>query len=92
MPAEIMVMHVGPWSFVGWPGEIYVEFALAVKDRQPNCYLISLANGELQGYPVTEEAVRQGSYEALNALFASPEAGMLLVKKTSELLGVRGTP
>jgi hypothetical protein len=92
MPAEIMVMHIGPWSFVGWPGEMFVEFALEVKSRHPNCHVISLANGELQGYLVTEEAVRQGGYEASNALFASPEAGMLLVKKTRELLGAHGTP
>ena len=92
MPAEIMVMHIGPWSFVGWPGETFVEFALEVKSLHPNCHVISLANGELQGYLVTEEAVRQGGYEASNALFASPEAGMLLVKKTLELLGAHGTP
>jgi hypothetical protein len=86
MPAEIMVMHIGPWSFVGWPGEVSVEFSLDVKARHPDCYLISLANGELQGYVVTEQAVREGRYEALNALFAGPESGRLLVEKTLELL------
>jgi len=86
MPAEIMVMRVGPWSFVSWPGEISVEFALEVKARQPDCYVVSLANGELQGYVVTEKAMREGRYEALNALFAGPESGRLLVEKTLELL------
>ena len=79
-------MRIGPWRFVGWPGEAFVEFALKVKSRHPNCYVISLANGELQGYLVTEEAVRQNWYEAMNSLFASPEAGMVLVDKTLELL------
>jgi len=92
MPAEIMVMRVGPWSFVGWPGEISVEFALEVKARQPDCHVISLANGELQGYVVTEQAIRDGRYEALNALFAGPESGRLLVEKTLELLSGGGTP
>lgn len=92
MPAEIMVMRVGPWSFVGWPGEISVEYALEVKARQPDCYVISLANGELQGYVVTEMAMREGRYEALNALFAGPESGQLLVEKTLEMLGDSGTP
>jgi len=87
MPAEIMVMQIGPWFFVGWPGEISVEFALQVKARQPGCYVISLANGELQGYVVTEQAIREHRYEALNALFAGPESGRLLVDKTLELLG-----
>ena len=86
MPAEIQVMRIGPWSFVGWPGEISVEFALDVKGRQPDCYPISLANGELQGYLVTEKAIRESRYEALNALFAGPESGRLLVNKTLELL------
>ena len=53
--------------------------------------MISLANGELQGYLVTEEAVRQRHYEATNALFASPEAGNRLVSVTLGLLeGRRG--
>lgn len=86
MPAEIVGMRIGPWRFVVWPGEVYVDFALQVKDRYPNCYPISLANGELQGYLVTEEAVRQGHYEANNALFASPDSGHRLVGKTLELL------
>jgi len=91
MPAEITLMHIGRWSFVGWPGEIFVEFALEVKARRPSCYMISLANGELQGYVVTETAVREGRYEALNALFAGPESGRLLVEKTLDLLGGGGT-
>jgi len=92
MPAEIMVMHIGPWSFVGWPGEISVEFALELKARQPDCFVISLANGELQGYLVTEKAVREGRYEALNALFDGPESGRLLVERTFELLDGGRTP
>jgi neutral ceramidase len=92
MPAEIMVMQIGRWAFVGWPGETYVEFALAVKAHHPDCCVISLANGELQGYLVTQEAVRQGRYEALNALFDSPGSGNRLVEETLKLLGSRVTP
>ncbi len=86
MPVEIMVMRIGPWSFVAWPGEVFVEFALQVKSQFQNCHLISLANGELQGYLVTEEAVHRKTYEALNSLLASPAAGNLLVEKTLKLL------
>jgi neutral ceramidase len=91
MPAEITLMRIGPWCFVGWPGEVFVEFALRIKSRHPNCYVISLANGELQGYLVTEDAVRQNWYEAMNSLFTSPEAGMTLVNETLELLRANGT-
>jgi neutral ceramidase len=88
MPAEVCLMRIGPWAFVGWPGEAFVEFALTVKAACRNCFVISLANGELQGYLVTQEAVRQGRYEAMNALFASPESGLALVTATLELLRV----
>jgi hypothetical protein len=88
MPAEISVMRIGPWSFAGWPGEAFVEFPLEVKSKAENCYVICLANGELQGYLVTEEAVRRGWYEASNALFSSPESGNTIVKATLELLNM----
>jgi neutral ceramidase len=88
MPAEVTVMRVGPWTFAGWPGEAFVEFSLQVKALHQNCCVISLANGHLEGYLVTDEAVRHGWYEALNSLFAGPQAGELLVKNTLELLAL----
>jgi neutral ceramidase len=85
LPAEIQAIRVGPWWFVGWPGEIFVEYALAVKAQRPHTFIISLANGELQGYIATEEAADGGGYEASNALFA-PLSGQILVDATLELL------
>ena len=86
LPAEIMLMRIGHWSFVGWPGEAFVEFSLKLKAARRNSFVISLANGDLQGYLVTEEAVREKWYEAMNSLFCNPEAGMILVSKSLELL------
>lgn len=86
MPAEVQVFSVGPWNFVGWQGEVFVEFGLEVKQRHPNTYIISMANGELQGYLVTAEALAEGGYEASNALFQSPESGEALCAATHELL------
>jgi hypothetical protein len=86
LPAEITVMRVGPWYFVGWPGEVFVEFSLEVKARCPNCHVISMANGELQGYLATAQAAREGAYEANNGLFSNPEAGDLVVNTTLEML------
>ncbi|MBN1554077.1 MAG: neutral/alkaline non-lysosomal ceramidase N-terminal domain-containing protein [Phycisphaerae bacterium] len=85
MPAEVLVLRVGPWSFAGWQGEVFVEYALAVKTKHADTFVISLANGELQGYIVTPEAAAEGGYEASNALFA-PESGDLFVEKTDQLL------
>ncbi len=91
-PAEIMLLGIGPWSFAAWPGEVFVEFALEVKSRHPNCHVISLANGELQGYLATAEAVEQGWYEAMNALFESPAAGRALIAATLRLLEAARAP
>ena len=85
LPAEVQALRIGPWTFVAWPGEIFVEYALAVKARCPDTFFISLANGELQGYLATEEAARTGGYETSNALFA-PEGGKLLTETTFSLL------
>jgi neutral ceramidase len=85
MPAEIQMTKIGPWAFVGWQGEMFVEYALAVKARAKNTYLISLANGELQGYIATEKAAAERAYEAECALFA-PASGTVLVNKTLEML------
>jgi neutral ceramidase len=88
LPAEIQVIWVGPWTFVSWPGEVFVEYSLDIKRMVPNTFVVSLANGELQGYVVTPEAVAEGAYEAANALF-TPESGTILVRKTMELLASR---
>jgi hypothetical protein len=85
LPAEVQAMKVGPWAFVGWPGEVFVEHALAVKAQVGDTYVISLANGELQGYIVTEEAAVEGGYEASNSIIL-PQAGRALVDATLRLL------
>ena len=84
-PAEIQVIEVGSWRFVAWPGEFFAEYALAVKARSPNTFVITLANGELQGYIVTAEAAAKGVYESANAVF-SPNNGPRFVEATLALL------
>ncbi len=85
MPAEIQVIKIGEHFFAGWPGEIFIEYALDVKKKSSGTFTISLANGELQGYVVTKEAAEEGGYEASNAMF-SYETGDIFVKKTLELI------
>ena len=85
LPAEIMAVAIGPWTFVGWPGELFVEYALELKATCRDTFLVSLANGELQGYIVTEEASREPGYEAQNALFHY-SSGAILTRTTAELL------
>lgn len=85
LPAEIQIVKIGQWAFVGWQGEIFVDYALAVKKLFMNTFVISCANGELQGYIVTKEANDEGGYEASNALL-SYISGDIIVQKTAELL------
>lgn len=85
LPAEIQVIQIGNWNFVGWQGEIFIEYSLEVKNKLPNTFVISLANGEMQGYIVTKQAFNEGGYEASNALF-SYETGNIFVRETLELL------
>jgi hypothetical protein len=85
LPAELQVIAIGPWRFVGWPGEYFVEYALAVRAQSPQTFVITMANGELQGYIVTAEAAARGVYEATNAVFR-PENGPRVVAATLALL------
>lgn len=84
-PAEIQLLEIGPWKFVTWPGEFFVEYALELRARDPRIFVITCANGELQGYIVTPAAAAQNTYEAANALFA-PESGRSVVDATFRLL------
>ena len=85
LPAEIQVIKIGPWNFTAWPGEVYVEYAIELKRKVKNTYLIGIANGELQGYIATEEAEKKGYYEASNSIF-HPSAGKVLLEETIDLL------
>lgn len=84
LPAEVQVISLGDWNFVGWPCEIFVEYSLAVKAMRDGTFVMSCANGELQGYIVTKDAAEVGGYEASNSLF-DYTSGSMLVEATLEL-------
>ncbi len=84
--AEVQVFRIGDVFLVGLPGEQFVEYGLEIKGRAPaKTFVVSLANGELQGYIVTPEARCGMSYEAAFALFAA-ESGQALVHTALELI------
>lgn len=79
-PADLQCLHIGGTDIIGLPGECFTEYGLAIKGKaRRRTFVISLANGDLQGYIVTPEAAAAGGYEATNAVFA-PEAGSVLVE------------
>jgi neutral ceramidase len=87
-PAEIQVFEIGAWKFVFWPGEFFVEYALQVRARCPDTFVITMSNGELQGYIVTPEAVARRTYESTNAVFGA-DNGQQIVDATLALLTAR---
>lgn len=85
VPAVVTAFALDEAVFLGWPGEVFVEYTLAVKQQRPNSYVACYANGSLQGYIVTPQAAAEGGYEASNAIFA-PETGTVLVETSLELI------
>ena len=85
LPVEIQVIKVGDWKFAAWPGEIFVEFGLALKSEFKNVSLIGYANGDLQGYVVTREAVEKRYYESGNSFF-DISAGYTMLDETKKLI------
>lgn len=84
--AEVQVVRMGNCFIAGLPGELFVEYGLMLKKKAPaKTFVISLANGELQGYIVTPEAAREGGYEASNSIF-KPESGEAMVNTALELI------
>ena len=85
-PFEVQVLRIGTACLVGFPGEMFVEYALELKCRAPQkTFITAYTNGELQGYIVTPEAAVAGGYEAASSMF-EPQAGRVLIETALEML------
>ncbi len=85
-PLQVQAVGIGGATLLGLPGECFTEYALEIKSRAgEGVFVVSLVNGELQGYIVTPQAAAAGGYEATNALF-SPQAGQIMVDAALGLL------
>ena len=94
--AEIQVIRVGNLVFASFPGEVFLEFGLAVKERVKNelgleALHVELANGMI-GYVPTADAIPLGGYEvnayrhgAQNPAGYSGDAEALFVDTAVEL-------
>jgi hypothetical protein len=92
--AEVMAIGLGDGALVLLPGELFVEFGLAIKERAAprNVATLAYANGT-PGYIPHRSAYPAGGYEVdeayryygYPACFA-PEAGEAVVEAASELL------
>lgn len=82
-PGSVQVIQVGDALFVGMPGEVFVEYALELRQRirqnlDKNMCFIGYANGYV-GYIVTPRATYTGGYEASVARVA-PDSGRRLTE------------
>lgn len=84
--AEVMVIRIGPRRLIAWPGEWFVDYQLAMKADHPDAIVVTMANGELQGYVVTEQALRERWYEAGNAVFDFRDTASRVLDLTNQLL------
>ncbi|WP_026810574.1 neutral/alkaline non-lysosomal ceramidase N-terminal domain-containing protein [Arenibacter latericius] len=86
LPIEINCITLGGVHFVFLPGELFVEYSLKIKEKlSEKVFVCSLSNGVLGGYIVSEEAEKEGGYEACNSVF-SAEGGELIVELVHEML------
>ncbi|TVR58796.1 MAG: hypothetical protein EA426_09125 [Spirochaetaceae bacterium] len=86
-PSEVQVIGIGETRIVALPGELFVEFGIAVQFRAPfaNCFVITLANGGLPGYAATARAYAEGGYET-GASMLTGRSGEQLVDAAVQLL------
>jgi len=87
--SDIMALRIGDTALVGLPGEVFVEFELAIKRRSPfgNTYVCAYAN-DYVGYVSTRRAFIGGCYEVWPNCYMriGKEGGYLMVDKAVELL------
>ncbi len=86
LPAEVNIIGLGDTYFVFLPGELFVEYSLWTKKlTNKKIFISSMSNGVLAGYLVTEEAEKEGGYEASNSIFPA-KGGKVTLDKIREML------
>jgi neutral ceramidase len=87
LESEIQAVAVGPAVLLAWPGEIFCDLGLHVKESSPfsPTYVVGYANGYL-GYVPTPEAFQEGGYETESAAHLADRAGLVLVEESLSLL------
>ncbi len=87
--ANLQVMQIGNVILASMPGEIFVEYALELRqrvaqERHQSLCLVGYANGYI-GYIVTPRARRTGGYEA-SVTRVRPDAGRVMIETTMDLI------
>jgi hypothetical protein len=86
-PFEVQVLRIGDACIAVLPGEFFAEYGLDLKKRAAaKSFVVTYANGELQGYIVTPEAAAAGGYEAASSMFG-PQEGAKMVDTALQMIG-----
>jgi neutral ceramidase len=88
IPVEIQVIQIGDAFITGFPGDIFTEFGLRIKEEKPGFvhFLSSHTNGR-HGYIPVKEAFAQGGYEVRTTRSSklAHEAGDIMTAAAIEL-------
>lgn len=86
-PAEVSVFRIGGHIIVGYPGEVFVEYGLKVRNsgKAKSIFVFELADGCLPGYCINDEAYSGDGYEAGNCMLA-PGFGDTIADTALELI------
>ncbi len=94
-PAEVQVLFVDEYAFVGVPAEYFVELGLRIKEQAHpwHALVVGWANG-IVGYVPHRQAFVRGGYETTltHSSRMAPEAGDMLADCAIELIREQGTP
>lgn len=86
IPVEQLGFAIGDCAFIGFPGELYTEVGLSIKEKSPfaHTHIIGLANGHI-GYVPTRKAIEEGGYSE-NTREVDAAAAEIVEAKSLELL------
>ncbi len=92
LPNEVQAIAAGEWGLVTGPCEILVEIGLHIKQKSPFAHTMfaSLA-GENLGYMPTDDALREGGYEATTTALGSGAGAALIAGALEALRAARST-
>lgn len=74
---RIQGVRIGPLKIIGFPGEVFAQTAMAVKDQNPMTMVCSYIAGSRAGYVPVAEAYDTGGYEVRVSPYAENAEAIL---------------
>jgi hypothetical protein len=83
---ELQAIRIGDCALLTFPGELFVEIGLSIKQKSPfkQTHILGYTNGYI-GYLPTAQAFQEGGYEAISSRFTSDSA-RVVEQQSMELL------